>query len=171
MVNMNKRLLLSSVVFYLIGLLSWTLLFKSNSLFNKVLFDVHLIYTSTIVAYFILHYFVADSILDFIKVFVRVVFRVWLLIFITFAISRSMERVGVFLSLTFIFGYFEALLDIKKWLDSEPNLFFINTKNIKSNKVNHALTSILFLSLIHILSAITVFVFYVLYGQYAMELL
>jgi hypothetical protein len=37
--------------------------------------------------------------------------------------------------------------------------------------VNHALTSILFLSLIHVLSAITVFVFYVLYGQYAMELL
>jgi hypothetical protein len=168
---MNKRLLSFTVCSYLLGILIWTVLFYKNPLFSKVLLDVHLIYTSTVVFYIIVRHIAPLAILDFIKVFVRVLFRVWLLIFITFAISRSMERVGVFLSLTFMFGYFEALLDITKWLESGPNLYFLETKNIATNKMNHALTSSFLLSIIHILSAITVYLFYVLYGEFAMSLL
>ena len=70
-----------------------------------------------------------------------------------------MERIGTLLSLTFIFGYVESLFDINKWLETN-NPFSIFPKDIFTNKFNHALASIQVMSVIHILCALVVLIFY-----------
>ena len=101
---------------------------------KDVLIDIHLIFSSTLVVYLLMRLLLSLSAMDFIKVFIRTLFRVWLLIFITFAISSSTERIGILLSLTFIFGYIEGLLDINKWLESSPSCPFLNTKDLAHNR-------------------------------------
>lgn len=161
--SINKKLLYSTIAAYIAALLTWTVFFYSNPYFKNVLFDIHLIFTSTILAYLIIRLFVSLSLMDFIKVFVRTLFRVWLLIFITFAISRSMDRIGTLLSLTFMFGYFEGLLDINKWLESKPAFLDRFSRDLVNNKINHAMATILVMSIIHVLCANAVLVFYLFF--------
>ncbi len=161
----NRNLLYLTITSYFVGLLTWTLFFYRNPYLKNVLVDIHLIFSSTIACYLVIRLVFSLSILDFIKVFIRTLFRVWLLIFITFAISRSMDRIGFLLSLTFIFGYIEGLLDINKWLESNPSLFGIFPKNLATNKMNHAISTIFVMNMIHILCAIAVLIFYTLFLQ------
>lgn len=159
---LNRKLLFQTITCYMAALCTWQLLFLNNPLLKAVLVDIHLIFSSTILSYFILRMTFRPSIMDFIKVFIRTLFRVWLLIFITFAIARSMDRIGTLLSLTFIFGYIEGLLDINKWLET-ANPFPRLVSSPNGNKVNHALATILLMSIIHILCSVVIFIFYLLF--------
>lgn len=159
----NRKQLIQTIAACIAALAIWSLLFWENPILKTVLVDIHLIFSSTIAAYFIIRMLFKPSVMDFIKVFIRTVFRVWLLIFITFAIARSTDRIGTLLSLTFIFGYIEGLLDINKWLETTnpfPQLFPVC---FAGNKINHALATILLMSFIHILCAVAVFLFYLLF--------
>ncbi len=157
-----NKLLIKTIGLIIAAIIIWTILFWSNPQLKDVLADIHLIFLSTITVYFIIRLTVSPSIIDLLKIFIRTIFRVWLLIFITFALSHSIERVGVLLSLTYIFGYIEALFDINKWLETN-NPFLLFPSNYSSNKIYHSLATIQVMSFIHILSAIVVFVFYLLF--------
>ena len=106
--NINRKLIIRVAAFFIAAILFWTILFIRNQFLKDVLLEIHLIFTSTLLAYLIIILLFNQSMMDFIKVFIRTLFRVWLLIFITFAMSKSMERVGYLLSITFIFGYIEG---------------------------------------------------------------
>lgn len=159
----TRNLLYITVIVYFSSILIWTLLFYRNPFLKNVLFDIHLIFSSTIVCYLFIRLVLSLSMMDFIKVFIRTLFRVWLLIFITFAISRSMDRIGILLSLTFIFGYIEGLMDINKWLESDPSLPHPFPRQPSKNKLNHAFITILLMSIIHIFCAIAVLLFYLFF--------
>jgi hypothetical protein len=159
----SRRLFYFTCSVYIIALLTWTLVFYRNPFFKDVLFDIHLIFTSTIAGYWCIRMFLSSTILDFIKVFIRTLFRVWLLIFITFAVSRSMDRIGTLLSLTYIFGYIEGLMDINKWLESGHPFKKYLPEQLEGNKVNHAMATTCIMSIIHILCAVAVFIFYLLF--------
>lgn len=159
----SRKLFYFTCSAYIIALLAWTLFFYRNPFFKDVLFDIHLIFTSTIACYWCIRIIFSSTILDFIKVFIRTLFRVWLLIFITFAVSRSMDRIGTLLSLTFIFGYIEGLMDINKWLESGHPFKKYLPEQLAGNKVNHAMATTCIMSIIHILCAVAVFIFYLLF--------
>ncbi len=158
--KISRKLFFQTITVYLAAILIWTLLFSRNPFLKDVLLEIHIIFSSTILSYLIIRMLFSQSMMDFIKVFIRTLFRVWLLIFITFAISKSMERIGILLSLTFIFGYIEGLLDINKWLESDHPFVRLFTKGFSSNKLSYAFTTILLMSIIHIFCAIALFVFY-----------
>lgn len=158
--QINRKLIYITVAAYVAALLVWTILFFRNPFLKDVLFDIHLIFSCTLVAYLLVRLIFSLSAMDFIKVFVRTLFRVWLLIFITFAISRSMDRVGILLSLTFMFGYFEGLLDINKWLELKPGFVDRYLGDVIGNKINHAMATILLMCIVHVLCAVAVMGFY-----------
>ncbi|MFN8347375.1 MAG: hypothetical protein U0X91_20390 [Spirosomataceae bacterium] len=160
---MKNNLLRATIAVYLSAILIWTLLFWKNPYLKNVLVDIHAIYTATILAYFLMYIFLSAAVIDIAKIFIRTLFRVWLLIIITFAVSHAMDRVGILLSLTFIFGYIEGLLDISKWL--ERNSLF--AYQLLPNKMNHALGTVFLMSIIHIVCAIVVLVVYLLFQSEA----
>lgn len=161
--QISLKLIYLTIAAYLSALLVWTVLFSRNPLLKEVLVDIHLIFSCTIVAYLLVRLIFSLAMMDFIKVFIRTLFRVWLLIFITFAVSRSMDRVGTLLSLTFMFGYFEGLLDINKWLESKPGFSDRYLGDVTGNKVNHAMATILLMCVVHVLCAVAVMGFYLLF--------
>jgi hypothetical protein len=114
--SINKKLVSLSMGAIVVAWVVWTLLFYNNTPLQDVLWEIHAIYTGTLLAYCIIRYTVPTVWVELFKVFIRTMFRVWLIIFITLAIGKQMERVGFILSVTFIFGYFEGLVDIDRWL-------------------------------------------------------
>ncbi|MCU0334980.1 MAG: hypothetical protein MUF62_07990 [Chitinophagaceae bacterium] len=160
---MNKRLLISTIAGYLFAILCWTILFYRNRYLKEVLTDIHLIFTATIVVFLVIRFLCSASLIDFIKVFFRTLFRVWLFIFISLAITRSMDRIGFLLSITFIFGYIEGLLDLSRWLETNPRFLAILPPHASMYKSTHALATVLMMSLVHILCALAVFVFYLFF--------
>lgn len=153
-----------TITIYLLAIIIWSVCFWQNSSLKDVLFDIHLIYSSTLISYFIIRLACSAAVMDFLKVVIRTIFKVWFLIFITFAISRSIDRIGIFLSLTFIFGYIEALFDINKWLETGHAVFKFPQEKMH-NKYLHAFFTIQIMSLIHILSAVVIFLFSLFYGS------
>ena len=151
---------LSSVAF---AVMLWTVLYFRNPLLKDVLWEIHTIFISTLGAYFLIKMFVPALWIDMFKIFIRTMFRVWLLIFITFAITKSMERVGFILSITFIFGYFEGLLDIDKWLQNYNLPRLLSAAHLNGNKTKQALAAVMMMSIIHCLCALVVLLFYLLY--------
>lgn len=158
----KNRLFLITIAAFVAAIIIWNLFFYKNPYIKEALPDIHLIYAGTIICFAFIRLTCSTALLEFIKVFVRTLFRVWLLICITFTISKAMERVGILLSLTFMFGYFEGLLDINRWLAAKPVLFKFHTQVLLTNHRNHALLTILFMTIIHILCALCVFIFYLL---------
>jgi len=156
----SRSLFYLTLLVYIMALLVWTLFFYQNPFFKDVLIDIHVIFSSTIAGYCCIRMFFSSAIMDFIKVFIRTLFRVWLLIFITFAVSRSMDRIGTLLSLTFIFGYIEGLMDINKWLESGHPFKRYVPDQLAANKINHAMATICIMSIVHILCAVAVLIFY-----------
>ena len=156
----NKKLLLSAIAIYITALLLWAALFYKNPVLKHVLIEIQLIFTSTLLGYLVVVLVFNRSVVDFIKVFVRTLFRVWLFIFISFAIVKSMDRIGFLLSISFIFGYFEGLLDIDKWLQfSNPFPRLLPLPN-PTSKINLGLASILLMSIVHILCGFVIFLIY-----------
>jgi len=162
---MNQKLLYKTIAAYLIAIIVWSLLFLNNQYLKSVLFDIHLIFSSTIICYILMRMFFSSTTIDFIKVFIRILFRVWLFIFITYAITNSMDRIGILLSLSFIFGYIEGLIDINKWLELNPTFLNLLPKEIGINKSNQTSATIFLMSLIHILCALAVLVFYIAFND------
>ena len=161
--TINKKPVLLSLAGIVLALLIWTVLFYNNPAFKNVLWEIHAIYTGTLIAYCIIRYTVSEVLIELLKVFIRTMFRVWLIIFITLAISKQMERVGFVLSVTFIFGYFEGLVDIDRWLTGNKQSVVINLLKSSDNRHNLIFTTMLVMSVIHILCAIIIRIFYAFY--------
>jgi hypothetical protein len=159
----NKKLVLFSLAGIVLALLVWTVLFYNNPAFKNALWEIHAIYTGTLIAYCIIRYSVSDVWIELLKVFIRTMFRVWLIIFITLAISKQMERVGFVLSVTFIFGYFEGLVDVDRWLTGNKQSVIINLLKISGNRHNLVFATMLIMSIIHMLCAIIIRIFYSFY--------
>lgn len=101
-----------------------------------------------------------EKMLEFIKITTRTIFRVWLLIVITFTVSKTTERVGYLLSITFIFGYLESLLDIDRWSKQVSiNSNWTNALDLGGKKGQMFFT-LTIISGIHIIGAIVVQLFY-----------
>ena len=162
---MNQKLLYKTIAAYLIAMIVWTLFFLNNQYLKSVLFDIHLIFSSILLGFIFINRIFNATTIDFIKVFIRTLFRVWLFIFITYAISNSMERVGILLSLTFIFGYLEGLIDVNKWLSNKPDLSFLLPKDALNNKRNQTTATIYLMCIIHILCAVVVLLFYLGFNE------
>lgn len=143
--------------------LVWALLFYNNPALKDVLWEIHAIYTGTLLAYCIIRYTVPDIWVELFKIFIRTMFRVWLIIFITLAINRQMERVGFILSVTFIFGYFEGLVDIDRWLINNKRTPVIGLLKLSDNRHSHVFATIFVMSVIHITCAMIIRLFYSFY--------
>ncbi|MFM2157439.1 MAG: hypothetical protein RL516_2188 [Bacteroidota bacterium] len=76
-----------------------------------------------------------------------------------------MDRIGILLSLSFIFGYIEGLIDIHKWLELNPNFLNLLPQENGINKSNQTSATILVMSLIHILCALAMLVFYIAFND------
>jgi hypothetical protein len=161
--QINKKLLSLCLSAILLALLVWTALFFKNPALKDVLSEIHLIYTCTLLGYCITRYLLPQVWLQLFKVFIRTMFRVWLIIFITLSINKPMDRVGFILSVTFIFGYFEGLVDIDSWLLRNETKNSIHWMKLPGNNHNLVLASMLFMSLIHIFCAIVIRLFYAFY--------
>lgn len=157
--NPLKKLYALSIASVLAAVLLWTILFIHDAHIHVVLTDIHSIYLSSILAYLIIRFLVNSIYFDLIKIFVRILFRVWLFIFITLIIVKSMDRVGLILSVTFLFGYFEGCMDIDKWVQQYLPLNKIVRLHEDRSKVNIGLSTVFFMSLVHIICAFIVFVF------------
>lgn len=158
------KLLVTSMAGIVLAVGWWTFLFYQNKVLKEVLPDIHRIFISTLSGFVLIKIIVPPAWTDMLKIFIRTMFRVWLLIFITFAVKQSMERVGFILSITFIFGYFEALLDIDKWQDTHRNKNFLKWFTAHGNTLyNHAITTLIIMTGIHCLCGLLVWIFYLLY--------
>ena len=161
--QLNKKLFWLTFTGFTTAILVWTILFFSNPVLKDVLVEIHIIFTTTLLSYFIILFVFKTLLLDFIKVFIRTLFRVWLLIFITFAVSHSMDRIGFLLTVTFILGYIEGLLDIDKWLQGTQPFPWLLPAGLSVNKINRGVATILLMSVIHILCAMVVMLFYIFF--------
>ena len=158
--NTGKQLFRNCLLSIGGAILVWQCLFFKNPSLKGICWEIHTIFTSTLLAYFFAKQAIKDEYLDLLKVAFRTIFRVWLIIFITFAMNKPMERVGFVLSITFILGYFEGLLDIDKWLAGKNDLPFVRPDWLQGKR-DHAFLTIIFMSAVHVVCALVVFVFYV----------
>jgi hypothetical protein len=142
------------------SLLVWQVLFQNNPVLKPALIDIHLIFLATLSSYVFFKMLAGEKMLEFIKITTRTIFRVWLLIVITFTVSKTTERVGYLLSITFIFGYLESLLDIDRWskqVSTDSN--WVNTLEMGGKK-GQILFTLTIINGIHIIGAIVVQLFY-----------
>jgi len=161
--SINKKTVWLSLASMVLAWLVWALLFYNNPALKDVLWEIHAIYTGTLLAYCIIRYTVPDIWVELFKIFIRTMFRVWLIIFITLAINRQMERVGFILSVTFIFGYFEGLVDIDRWLINNKRTPVIGLLKLSDNRHSHVFATIFVMSVIHIICAMIIRLFYSFY--------
>ena len=155
---MKIRLPIIAVLSWLISIVVWQLIFNSNSVLTPIIYEIHTIFTSVLIFFIVINYFLKQHFLDIIKIIFRIFFKVWFVIFIAFSMKKSFDTKGFLLSATFVFGYFEGLIDFNSWL-SNFNFIFTKYKLLKT-KQNRLLISVIFLSLIHILSAFIAFLFF-----------
>jgi hypothetical protein len=75
---------------------------------------------------------------------------------------QGTERVAFILSISFIFGYLEGLIDIEAWLNNLTQKQFKNTfiNRLIANKIT---TSIIFINFIHFSCAIILWLFFKYY--------
>ncbi len=157
---MSKKLSAAVIFSWLIALVIWQLLFNNHPVVSEILWEIHTIFSSVIVFYLILNLIVNDETLDIIKICFRIVFKVWLIIFIAFSMHNSFNQKGFVLTSTFIFGYLEGLIDVNAWLrnkkfDADSTLGTLT--NTKSNKIA---LSIIAISIIHLLCAFIALIFF-----------
>jgi hypothetical protein len=63
-----------------------------------------------------LNHIVKETTLDIIKITFKIIFKVWLIIFIAFSMQNSFNQKAFVLTTTFIFGYLEGLIELNVWL-------------------------------------------------------
>ncbi len=145
---------------WLFALVIWQIIFNLHPIVSELLWEIHTIFTSVILFYLILNVFVSDAILDFIKICFRIVFKVWLIIFIAFSMQNSFNQKGFVLTSTFIFGYLEGLIDVNAWLRNHK--FSANSKiaTLVTTKYNTVLVSCISIALVHIICAFIAWAFF-----------
>lgn len=154
---MNRKAWYQTLAIYVLALVVWTLLFWQNQYLKDVLLEIHITYTTTLTAFLVINAVFNSEWMEFIRIFIRTLFRVWLIIFITFAIAVSQKRVGILLSLSFIFGYLEGLMDISKWLQSRTTaLTIFRMQLFAQNRTEATLAAVFLMSCIHILCALLI---------------
>lgn len=156
--NMNLKVI--TVFACLIALFTWQVLFYSHAVIADILWEIHTIFSSVILFYIILNALVTDDILDVIKIAFRIVFKVWLIIFIAFSMHNSFNQKGFVLTCTFIFGYLEGLIDMNGWIRNKQfssKSIISKYSNTKNDKIA---LSIIFISGIHILCAFVALLFF-----------
>jgi hypothetical protein len=155
---MNLKVIAFLTWIFAIGI--WQLIFNSHPIVSEILWEIHTIFTSVILLYILLNLITGEKTLNFIKIVFRIVFKVWLIIFIAFSMQKSFNQKGFVLTITFIFGYLEGLIDLNFWLketNSKPILSVLKSTNTKKDKM---IISIALLSAIHILCAFISLIFF-----------
>ena len=155
---MNLKLI--AFLTWLFALVIWQIIFNSHPIVSELLWEIQTIFTSVILFYLLLNVFVSNEILDFIKICFRIVFKVWLIIFIAFSMQNSFNQKGFVLTSTFVFGYLEGLIDVNAWLRNHK--FRINSRiaTLTATKYNTVLLSIISIAIIHVLCAFIACVFF-----------
>jgi len=157
--KINFKLLSAVIIITILTCVFWTVLFYKHNIIGDVVWDINKIFISVLTFYIIVKYTVSSKYIDLIKIYIRIIFRVWLLIFITFSMYQGTERVAFLLSISFIFGYLEGLIDIEAWLNNlTPKQFkysFVN--QLIANKM---MASIIFINFIHFSCAIILWLFF-----------
>lgn len=157
---MPKKLTLFTILSWLLALIIWQLIFNSHPVVSEILWEIHTIFTCVLLFYLVLNSFVKEATLDFIKICFRIVFKVWLIIFIAFSMHNSFNQKGFVLTSTFIFGYLEGLIDVNAWLRSRnftANFIVGNSCKTKSDKIA---LSIIAISMVHFLCAFIAMIFF-----------
>jgi hypothetical protein len=157
---MSKKLSITAFFVWLIALVIWQLIFNSHSVISDILWEIHTIFSSVIVFYIFLNLLFKDEILDFIKICFRIVFKVWLIIFIAFSMHNSFNQKGFVLTSTFIFGYLEGLIDVNSWLRNRT--IYKNSKigKLCNTKTDKIILSVITISVVHILCAFIALIFF-----------
>ncbi len=120
---MPKKLVLFAVAFYGLALVLWQLLFDSHPVLSSILWEIHTIFSSVIVFYIAVNSFVAEKVLDVVKILFRILFKVWFVIFIAFSLKKSFDIKGFLLTATFVFGYLEGMIDLNSWFRNQNSQF------------------------------------------------
>ena len=157
---MSKKLLLFSFLSWLIALIIWQLIFNSHEVLSPILWEIHTIFSSVIVFYILMNLIVAEKIVAVIKIVFRILFKVWFVIFFAFSLKKSFNIKGFILTATFIFGYFEGLIDLNSWLINKQTNYIFDYFKVKNLKQSRIPVSIMLLSIIHVFSALVALVFF-----------
>lgn len=157
---MSKKLNIIAFFSWLSALALWQLIFNSHPVVSEILWEIHTIFSSVILFYLLLNVFVKDEILDFIKICFRIVFKVWLIIFIAFSMHNSFNQKGFVLTSTFIFGYLEGLIDVNAWLRNRPFSADSKIGNLAKTKSDILAMSIIAIAIVHLLCAFIAFIFF-----------
>lgn len=157
---MSGKAAISAFVSWLAAMGIWQLLFYSHPVVSEILWEIHTIFTSVIVFYIGLNLLLNDSVLDAIKIVFRIIFKVWLIIFLAFSMHDSFDQKAFVLTATFIFGYLEGLIDINSWLRSNVKVSVIPILKDAASKRQKMFASIFCLSAIHILCALIALLFF-----------
>jgi len=137
----------------------WTYLFYNHAIIGDVVWDINRIFIAVLTFYLTIKLMISARYIDLIKIYFRIIFRVWLLIFITFSMYKGTERVAFLLSISFIFGYFEGLIDIDTWLknNAQRQFKFLVINQVLAHKI---MASIIFMNFIHFSCAIILWIFF-----------
>ena len=157
---MSKKLSINAFFVWLNALVIWQLIFNSHSVISDILWEIHTIFSSVIVFYIFLNLLFKDEILDFIKICFRIVFKVWLIIFIAFSMHNSFNQKGFVLTSTFIFGYLEGLIDINSWLRNRNISKNSKIGKLCNTKTDKIILSVITISVVHILCAFIALIFF-----------
>lgn len=157
---MSKKLIFSTIILWLCAILIWQLLFYNHSVISEILWEIHTIFSSVIIFYLILNILVKEETLDFIKICFRIVFKVWLIIFIAFSMHNSFNQKGFVLTCTFIFGYLEGLIDVNAWLRNKKFKFDSKIGALIKSNSDQIKLSIIAISIVHFVCAFIALIFF-----------
>ena len=157
---MSKKLTAITVLSWLLALVIWQLVFNSHHIVAEILWEIHTIFSSVLLFYILLNLIFADEILDFIKICFRIVFKVWLIIFIAFAMQNSFNQKAFVLTTTFIFGYLEGLIDVNAWLRNKSLMIFPFATKYNQTKFDKIQLSIIAITIVHSVCAFIALVFF-----------
>ena len=127
---------------------------------QPILWEIHSIYSGSIVFFILLNCINSEKILDIIKIIFRILFKVWFVILVAFTLKKSFDLKGFLLTATFAFGYLEGQIDIYSWINNGNGIFIINDLKLDNIKKNKVLISVSLIGIIHILSALIAFLFF-----------
>ncbi len=155
---MNLKVIAFLTWLFALGI--WQILFNAHPIVSEILWEIHTIFTSVIALYILLNLVVTEKTLNFIKIVFRIVFKVWLIIFIAFSMQKSFNQRGFVLTITFIFGYLEGLIDLNLWLDDTHSTTILAVWNKPNSKNDKVTISIALIAAIHILCAFIALLFF-----------
>ncbi len=158
--KMAKKLSVITIFAWLISLAVWQLLFYSHKVVSEILWEIHTIFSSVLVFYTMLNLIVKETTLDIIKITFKIIFKVWLIIFIAFSMQNSFNQKAFVLTTTFIFGYLEGLIELNVWLRNFSFRFQSKLFQNATSRFDITLLSIICISLVHILCAFVALVFF-----------